>query len=99
MATDLHPPDERHSEPIDYAAAEGLTDEHHVSAPADEQRDWLAVGLGLTALVAVIAVIIAVIAFATSSDDENGVATAATPAAPAAPAAGAEEASAPTLEQ
>ena len=60
---------------IDYHAAEGLNDappvEHPIGAPADDDgkrwREWMMVGVGLTALVAILAIMVSAFALATAA--------------------------------
>src|SRR5688572_1424464 len=91
--------------PIDYHAAEGLTDAGPVEnpvvpTPAEDGkvwREWMMVGVGLTALVAILAIVVS--AFMLATDDHSaGTTRAAVPTAQPAdepPAAG--EMAAPTL--
>jgi FtsP/CotA-like multicopper oxidase with cupredoxin domain len=88
-------------EPIDYHAAEGFHELAPAGPPAppppdgDERREWLLVGVGLTALLALIAIVISIVTFATSGDDARTT-TVAKPA-PAAAAPAADAPAAPTL--
>ena len=86
---------------IDYHAEEGLKDadpvENPIVAASEEDggrwREWMMVGIGLTALVAILAILVSAFALATGDDSEG---TSATPA-PAAQPAAAGETAAPTL--
>ena len=90
--------------PIDYHAAEGLdaadpVDNPVVAADADGRRwrEWMMVGVGLTALVAILAIMVSAFALATG-DDSSGTTRAAAPTAqPAEEPAATAETAAPTL--
>ncbi len=98
MSTELqnppteNPPAEERVSPavVDYATAEGLT-----PPPGDARREWMLVGLGLSALVAVLATIVAVVTLATPGDD----APAPAPVAAATAKVPAADGPAPTLAQ
>jgi nitrite reductase (NO-forming) len=93
MAVDSRPPGPNTGEAIDYAAAEGFTDQPQQLEPQPrERREWMLMGIGLTALLAILALVVSLVTLATSNDSE--------PAAAPAPAAGqAEAATAPTLAE
>jgi nitrite reductase (NO-forming) len=82
---------------IDYREAEGLNEAPPVENPIGDGRrwrEWMMVGVGLTALVSILAIMVAAFALATGDDD-----AARTPraAAPTAPEPAAAEKAAPTL--
>jgi nitrite reductase (NO-forming) len=76
-------------------------DKAAVTEAPDERRDWLALGIGLVALVAAIAIGLSVAAIATraGSGNSSALTTAAAPAAPASTPANAADAPAPTIAQ
>ena len=78
---------------LDYHAAEGFADQPPAPPASGERREWVFVGIGLTALVAVIASVLALVGLARGGDDR---ATTVVKAAATQPAA-ATEAAAPTL--
>jgi uncharacterized cupredoxin-like copper-binding protein len=102
MSTTLIPPDtpdsgeDHDGEPVafDYHHAEGLT--------AGEQRDWrewMMVGVGLTALLAILAIILSLVSVAQTTDPPSATTTASTPPAAAATSATVAGSAAPTLAQ
>lgn len=97
LTPDSEPRDEA---PLDYHAAEGLDEgpPAHLElgeSPEKTWREWVLVGLGLTALLAILSVLMAAYAMLDGGDANRTVRTVAKPAA-AAPAA-AKAAKAPTL--
>ena len=91
------------SEQLDYESAEGLdeTGAAHIVITAEDvrhdraRREWLMIGLGLSALVTVLALVLAVFAF--TDDDAAPARPAVAPAPAKAPAAPAGDTPAPTL--
>jgi nitrite reductase (NO-forming) len=90
--------------PIDYHAAEGLAaadpvDNPVVATDADGKvwREWMMVGVGLTALLAILAVMVSAFALATDDDSTRTTRTAAPTAQPPKEPAAAGETAPPTL--
>jgi uncharacterized cupredoxin-like copper-binding protein len=81
-------------EAIDYHAAEGLAELPAAPPPAGDRREWLLIGMGLTALIAVIASALALIGLARSGDEGTRTVVKQPPAQPVAAAA---SAAAPTV--
>ncbi|HEX5192033.1 MAG TPA: multicopper oxidase domain-containing protein [Solirubrobacteraceae bacterium] len=98
MSTTVPRPPEHDTPPeLDYASAEGLADE---SSKERSWREWMMVGVGLTALAAIIAVALSLAAVAGTGD--SGSSGSAAPAAPrmtAAHSATVSGAAAPTMVQ
>jgi uncharacterized cupredoxin-like copper-binding protein len=93
-------PQRKEAPGLDYQHAEGFLDAPPSAPPVPDEaperrwRDWMAVGLGLSALVAVLGVVIAI--FALTRDGESTAVPAPVKAAAAAPAT---DAKAPTLAE
>ncbi len=90
--------------PIDYHAAEGLDEAAPVDNPVvatDDGgkvwREWMMVGVGLTALLAILAVMVSAFALATGDDSSDTTRAAAPTAQPADEPTGAGETAAPAL--
>src|SRR5215208_5873597 len=90
--------------PIDYHAAEGLdaadpVDNPVVATDADGNvwREWMMVGVGLTALLAILAVMVSAFTLATDDDSTRTTRTAAPTAQPPKEPAAAGETAPPTL--
>jgi uncharacterized cupredoxin-like copper-binding protein len=93
MSTSTKSPQAPPSEPLDYAAAEGLSSAQQRELEEQSWRTWMIFGIAATALVAIIAVVFGVVAIA----DHDEAAPARTVAAATAPASPAATAAAPTL--
>jgi uncharacterized cupredoxin-like copper-binding protein len=81
--------------PIDYAKAEGLSDDGGES----NWRDWMMFGIGLVALVAIVAIIFSLAAIAQTSNSENSTAPMTAMQPKSAAASATISSAAPTLAQ